>query len=231
MTVLAQTYLHLAVDPSRRQISETLLYLEYLAALSARDHFRQDVELEFRIEEGSLKGWLTVIGTLGLQLLSNYGSLREGIDFAVKDSREFSEWIIQKIKAEVEMPPSALYRTERRLGLAGRIQRLYPLLEATSVLLEGRSSAEALRQLHQVQEQLERIRTELREAGELEILDKVEVAVPASISGRLPMPSPSPAQPQAPQVILNRDETYTRRGRPDHVLLQFREPPTPPVFR
>ncbi len=230
MTVLAQTYLHLIVAPSERQISETLEYVQYLGAVSAREHFRQDVELELRLEQGSLKGWLTVVGGLYLGL-SNYGSLREGIDYAVKDSRQFSAWIIEKFKSEVQMPPSALYRTERRLGLPGKIQRLYPLLEETSNLIGGRDKVEAQRRLKQVQDQLTSIAAELSDSGETLVLERIEEMIPAPIRDRLPPPQPpTPEHGQTPQAALG-PEGRIRRAGPKEVLLNIDEPPKPPRFR
>ena len=230
MTVLAQTYLHLLVHPSERQISDTLEYLQYLGAISAKEHFRQEVELELRLEQGSLKGWLTVAGGLYLGL-TNYGSLREGIDYAVKDSREFSAWIIEKFKDEVPMPPNALYRTERRLGLPGKIQRLYPLLEETSSLIDGRDQAEAQRRLKQVQDQLTAITDELSDSGENKVLQRIEEIIPAPIRDRLPPPqSPYPSDGQSPQAALG-PRGQIRRAKPNEILLSIDEPPKPPQFR
>jgi hypothetical protein len=231
LTVLAQTYIHLAVDPSERQILDTQTYIQYLGALSASEHFRQEVDLEFRVEQGSLKGWLTVFGGLYVAL-GNYGSLREGIDYAVKDSRDFSAWIIEKFKAEVPMPPKALYRTERRLGVAGRIQRLYPLLEETSDLMSGRNKREAIKNLQQVQDQLRSITADLAASGEDEIAQKIEEMIPAPIRDRLPPPSaPYPGEGHVPQITLRDDEKYARSAKPKEFLLSMNAPPKPPRFR
>lgn len=229
MTVLAQTYLHLIVAPSERQISETLEYVQYLGAVSAREHFRQDVELELRLEQGSLKGWLTVVGGLYLGL-SNYGSLREGIDYAVKDSREFSAWIIEKFKSEVPMPPTTLYRAERRLGLPGKIQRLYPLLEEASNLIGGRDKVEAQRRLKQVQDQLTSIAAELSDSGETQVLERIEGMIPAPIRNRLPPPQP-PTPEHGPTPMALGPEGRIRRASPQEILLNIDEPPKPPRFR
>lgn len=228
MTVLAQTYLHLLVEPTQRQIEETQSYVLFLGALSAKEHFGQEVQLEIRIEHGSLKGWLTVIGGLYIGL-SNYGSLREGIDYAVKDSREFSAWIIEKFKHEVAMPPEALYRTERRLGLPGKIQRLYPLLEETSELIERRDSSEARKRLAQVQEQLTAIASELSESGETDVRKRIEEMIPPPIRSRLPLAPPY--HPDQSSHFLSNEHRYTRRFLPKEILVRIHEPPKPPSFK
>lgn len=231
MAVLAETYLHLTVQPTERQISETQAYLQYLAAVFAIERFGQDVFLDFRVEQGSLKGWLTVAGGLYVGIC-NYGSLREGIDYAVKDARAFSEFIIDHLKSEVPMPQGALYRTERRLGLPGRIQRLYPLLEETSDLVRSRNTVEAQKHLHQVQEQLDRIAADLAESGEDQLLQLLQESIPASIRNRLPGPTPpNPISEGAVPLIAINDKKRTVRERPKEILLRQPKPPKPPQFR
>ena len=229
MILLAQTYLHLIVQPTARQVADTNEYVQYLGAISARDYFRQDVELELRIEPGSLKVWLSVVGSLYLGL-SNYGSLREGIDYAVKDSRAFSALIIEMFKGEVQMPPNALYRTERRLGLPGKIQRLYPLLEETSSLMDNHDNAEAEKRLKQIQEQLTAIADELSNTEDTKLMERIEKMIPAPIRDRLPPPqSPYPGPSESPQVALGQDNRI-RRARPKEILHSLRMPPKPPRF-
>ena len=231
MTVLAQTYIHLAVHPTEQQIAETTKYLQYLAALSAIDHFKQDVVLEFRIEEGSLKGWLTVVGGLYIGL-TNYGSLREGIDYAVKDSRDFSEWIVQKFKDEVVIPEASLYRTERRLGMPGRIQRLYSQIEEVERDLERGDDAAVSNDLQRLQDQIESIKVDLKDSGEDAIIVKIESAIPTDIRSKLPSPPPrTPALAHQRVASAKSEEEYQRRAKPRELLLQLEKPPNPPVFR
>jgi hypothetical protein len=231
LAILAQTYIHLTVEASPQQISRTLEYIQYLGAVSAQDHFQQEVELDVRLEEGSLKGWLTVVGSLYL-ILSNYGSLREGIDYAVKDSKEFSAWVIDQFRSEVPIEPDDLYRTERRLGLPGRIQRLYPMLEGASVLVDRRKTTAALKRLEQVQGRISAVVAELKSADEQSVLTQVENLVPESIRPWTQLPHPLDSDPDQPLKALTLAEpAYTRRTRPKELLLRIDKPPQPPDFR
>ncbi len=230
MIVLAETYLHLAVQPTDRQVSETQAYLEYLAAVSAVERFGQEVALEFRIEQGSLKGWLTVMGAF--TVFNNYGSLRQSVDYAVKDGKAFSEFVISRFKTDVPLPSGALYRAERRLGVPGQIQRLFPMLDEASRSIETKNHREATKQIQKVQEHLQRIEAELSESGESDVIKELGRSLPPAIRERMPKPeAPVPRAPQAPALNATRDERVTRRERPNAVLLRLPEPPSPPRFK
>lgn len=231
MVVLAQTYLHLDVHPSSRQMAETRVYLEYLAARSAVESFGDAVELEFRVEEGSLKGWLQVIGGL-VYVMNNYGSLRQSVDYAVHDAKAFSEYVIEHFKSEVSLPPGGLYRAEKRLGLPGRLQRLYPLLDEATKSIASGEDGDAQKQLEQVQEQLNRIADDLASSGEDQARQQLEREIPQPVRDRLPIRTPEvPQIPKSPRVITDAKRRFLRREKPRELLIKFPTPPKPPSFR
>jgi len=226
---LAQTYLHLKVHASEEGLADARAYFEYIAALSASDHFKREVDLEFRIEDGSLKGWITVFGGLYAGICA-YGSFREGIDYAVKDARAFSEYVIERVANETDMPQHALFRSERRLGLPGRIQRLYPLLDETSDLIKRGYNTPAHQHLDQVQEQIRQIAADLDAPDDKNILDALEASIPVPVRKRLPEPIPTMPIHVA-QVLAIKDENHTTRGKPKDLLRRYPKPPKPPRFR
>lgn len=229
MAKLAQTYLHLKVYASKEQLAQARDYFEYIAALSALEHFRREVDLEFRVEDGSLKGWLTVVGGLYAGVC-NYGSFREGVDYAVKDARAFSEFVIERVKNETEMPKGALYRVERRLGLPGRIQRLYPMLDETTNLIRDGHNTPAKERLKEVEEQIRNIAAELDESEDEKILEALKDSIPEPLRRRLPEPSP-PIPPSVAQVMIPTDKKRQTHGKPKDLLRRHPEPPKPPRFR
>lgn len=231
MILLAQTYLHLDVHPSSRQLAETRAYLEYLAARAALETFGDTVELEFRVEEGSLRVWVEVIGGL-IIVLNNYGSLRQSVDYAIQDAKSFSEYVIKHFESEVALPPGGFYRAERRLGLPGRIQRLYPLLDkATKAIASGEDGA-AQQQLGRVQEQLNRIADDLASSGEDQALQQLESEIPQAVQDRLPIRTPkAPTMPNSPWLITGANRRSERREKPRELLAKLPKPPQPPSFR
>ncbi|MDQ7049024.1 MAG: hypothetical protein Q9M92_05570 [Enterobacterales bacterium] len=81
------------------------------------------------VEEGSVKAWLTVVGTIYAGIAS-YGSFRSGIDYLAEDSKDFSEYVLKTFKSEAKLPKETYYRTERRLCTPGKIQRLYKAIDS-----------------------------------------------------------------------------------------------------
>ena len=224
-----QTYLHLTVHASESQLATARSYFEYVAAVSAAERFQQDVYLDFRIEDGSLKGWLTVLGGI-YAAISAYGSLRSGIDYLVSDARAFSQRIIDEAHDEIGIPQGAFYRSERRLGLPGRIQRLFPLLDETSTSIQEGDDVKALQNLHRVQERIKRIADELEEPEEQKVLQALYETVPDPLRKRLPEPTQSIPTPIHVARQLPSEQRRTRGRRPKDILAGRRIRPTPPRF-
>ena len=205
-----------------------------MAALSALDHFKTEIYLEVMLEEGSLKVWLTVLGSLAAGI-SAYGSLRSGIEYMVSDAKAFSEYIIERVKQEIDLPRGSFYRAERRLGLPGRIQRLYPLLEETAKLIERGNDTSARNRLDHVQDEIQHITSELDEPEDRGILQKLEESIPPPLRKRLPEPvRPSPVPMHVARVLAVTNEERVGRGgggKPKDLLRRHPRPPKPPRFR
>jgi hypothetical protein len=228
---LAQTYLHLKVRTSEPQLADTRAYFEYVGAISAQDHFKRQIELEIRIEEGSLRVWLTVIGSLYAGI-SAYGSFRAGIDYMVQDARKFSEYIIERVKGDIDMPPGALFRSERRLGLPGQIQRLYPQLEETVELIEKGHDIPARQLQDLVRQQIQHIASELDEPEEKKILHALEESLPELVRKRLPLPvRPIPESMHVARVLVFTNDERVSRAKPKDLLQRHPRQPKPPKFR
>ena len=114
MSKIAETYFHLKVNVEKEKLYELKNYLEYVAAISAKEHFGFEVDIEILVEEGSIKGWLKVVGILYAGVAA-YGSFRSGIDYLVKDSAGFSGYVIERLHTDTNLPDESFYRTERRI--------------------------------------------------------------------------------------------------------------------
>jgi hypothetical protein len=77
---------------------------------------------EVRIEDGSTKTWVTV-GAL-ITILNQYGSIREGADYLIKDALEVSRLIIPAISRVLGFPDQVPKYHQRRLGLPGRLREV-----------------------------------------------------------------------------------------------------------
>ena len=120
---IAETYIHIKTVPRSLSASEVNEYLNKYARSWAMDYFGSDVQVEIAVVEGSLKIRILVGGILLFNLVSNYGSFREGIDTIVDDARSFSEFVIEQFVHHEHVDQDEMYRLERRLGVPGKIQR------------------------------------------------------------------------------------------------------------
>lgn len=126
---IAETYIHIKDVPLNLSTEKALRYLKSNAHLWAEETFNKSVVVEIQVEEGSLKAWVFVGGVALFGFVSNYGSFRSGIDHMVSDAKVFSEIVIERFETDQHIPEAAIARTEKRLGVPGKIQRFYRSLD------------------------------------------------------------------------------------------------------
>ncbi|MCO4244614.1 hypothetical protein ACFOW3_23530 [Acidovorax facilis] len=229
MTTLAQTYVHFKTDASPEKLDVARKYFLYVAALSASEHFKNEVLIDLRVEEGSLKGWITVAGALYAGICA-YGSFREGIDYLVKDGKEFSDFVIKRTLSDAAPPAGALVRAERRLGVPGQISRLLPLVEKAEAEFQAGNAVAGREHLAQARVQLDRIEKELLLAGETDALNQLKTNIPSVLLA--PQPGPVPTTPvqtlYVPAVLLDNRRRDQSNLSPQKILSMFDTPPKPP---
>lgn len=128
MSQIAEAYFHLkrirATDVRLQSIGD---FASRIAAEAALGHFSDDSVIEVRISEGSLKGWILVIGILSLEIygkIADYKGFKDSIAEINSDARSFSDTVLRKVLSSDEVRGATIYRTERRTKTPGRIKRL-----------------------------------------------------------------------------------------------------------
>ena len=119
------TYIYIKDVPDGLSKEKVLIYLESNVKVWAESKYKSQLTVQINVEDGSIKVWIAIGAISLLQLVSEYGSIRTGVDYLVKDSRELSEYVITQLKAEDNIPDNAISRTEKRLGVPGKIQRYF----------------------------------------------------------------------------------------------------------
>lgn len=128
MTKLAETYIHLSIEPDSVFKSDAAAFLSEIAKPISIDLFEQNTRIELRFQDGSWKAWLSVAGVIYLAV-GQYGSFRSGIEAIVKDSRQFSNIVVERFIDHKTLNSGEIYRIERRLGVPGKIERLFKRLD------------------------------------------------------------------------------------------------------
>lgn len=123
MLKIAETYIHLKIEPTDIFIEKSKAYLFYRSQSIANEIFHDEINVYVRVESGSYKAWVTVVGAIFIGI-SQYGSFRSGIDHIVNDARTCSEHVISDFINESGVKEERIFRLERRLGIPGKIQRV-----------------------------------------------------------------------------------------------------------
>lgn len=119
--IIAETYIHLKIEADSKFKTSIVKLLESRIKTYGYDYFASNAEYVCIVEDGSLKTWIFVVSSI----IIFYGDLRDGIDHIVNDARSFSEHVINDVKTEPEISNESIFRAERRLGIPGKIQRIY----------------------------------------------------------------------------------------------------------
>jgi hypothetical protein len=128
MTKLSETYIHLKMDATDVFREEVAVYLKELAQDASFKMFNQETLIDIRFEEGSWKTWIAVAGAIYISV-GQYGSFRSGIEYLVKDARRFSNIVIERFVDKEKLSQDIIYRTEKRLGIPGKIHRLFQRID------------------------------------------------------------------------------------------------------
>lgn len=92
--ILSSFYFHIKKDISKSEQEPFRKYLNENIHGVAKVLFRQDVEINIEIEEGSIKVWIKVLGFLCLGI-SHYGAFHAGVDQIIEDSKMIKSVVIE----------------------------------------------------------------------------------------------------------------------------------------
>lgn len=122
--IIAETYIHLKIEADSKFKTSIVKLLESRIKTYGYDYFASNAEYVCIVEDGSLKTWIFVVSSI-INATIFYGNLRTSVDYIVNDGRSFSELVINDVKNEPEISDEIIFRAERRLGIPGKIQRIY----------------------------------------------------------------------------------------------------------
>lgn len=93
MSNLSVTYLRLDLELQRVELEEAETYLRTVAHRYASVVYRQNVEVHIEVQQGSVRVWIAVAGSIYLAI-GQYGSFRAGVDQIIKDSKAVKEYVV-----------------------------------------------------------------------------------------------------------------------------------------
>jgi hypothetical protein len=214
---LAEAYFRLGInvtETDRRLLRE---FLQSRCSEYATGLFRQEPSFDVRIEEGSLRGWVAAAGCIYAAVVS-YGEFRTGLDYIVNDSRVFCERaLVEVCKSGVQN--DKILRAERRLGVPGKIRRIFSEIDALNSYGQDLPKAEYKKRLNKIRDELKKILDQTVDENEAKLIsENIEQAIHAPSPGRLPFPSLPASErvalrPQEPRLISPGQDAVLRSKR------------------
>lgn len=167
MVQLAQTYIHLKpYRVSRKRLNSLGKRAEKIAVKAALDVYGGGVTVDVRLEEGSLRTWVSVAGVLTLSaygVIADYKGFKESIQEMCKDAREYGLDVCGAFTEAAKANKGQVYRVERRLKTPGKLNRVLKKIEQLDKAAESMGTDKLQAQLKDVQDELQTISSELTE--------------------------------------------------------------------
>ncbi len=131
---ISQTYIKIKVQPNTLLLNNLKKHFLYQGKIYSKEYLKREFfkgKFYFKVEfvDGSLIGKLKLFGNLSIVAISAYGGLRSGIDYIVNDSKSFSNHVIESLKTNDIVDPQLIERVEKRLGIPGKIKRLFTTID------------------------------------------------------------------------------------------------------
>ncbi|MDA0999129.1 MAG: hypothetical protein O2807_01260 [bacterium] len=161
MAKIAETYIHLDLDATEVPSGQIKEFLSEVATATAKEIFFQNVSIEIEQEEGSWKVRVFVVGAIIFTFVVNYGSFRSGVDYIIRDARAFSEIVIDRFVQERPIESEAILRTERRLGLPGKMHRLFRQIDRIKAHANSYNDEHLSQEVAQIKKEIDTIAVQL----------------------------------------------------------------------
>lgn len=96
MALIAGIKFHFDLDFNELDLEETERYLKGVVSKFSDPAYRQDTDVYVRLEDGSLKVRLAIVGAIYIAI-GQYGSFRSGVDYLIKDAKAVKELVQSEI--------------------------------------------------------------------------------------------------------------------------------------
>lgn len=140
--ILSQSYVHVepewlnSVSDSEKNKLLTEIYSKVSSFSEERIRFflDDDVHIEIKFEDGSIRAWVTTYGPVLLLIgttITNYSSFRESIKYVVSDSQRVADIVnAEVIFQSKSRSKEEVLRIESRKGVIGSIDRINNKIDA-----------------------------------------------------------------------------------------------------
>ncbi|PWL32124.1 hypothetical protein [uncultured Roseivirga sp.] len=199
---IGQAYIRLDIKTNnefKNAFEQFLLFKgkQYSKQFYNKELIQEGLYFSVELEEGSLKSRLKIFGKIAIGSLIAYGGIRTGIDYIIKDAQTITEHIARDLSIEPHIGKNRIGRVERRLGVPGKIKRLYKDIDKLRLNGNNLSANEQRQVLNRIHRNLEDLVLEL-DLPEITLIEQYLV------QNQIPLPEREILRPQ--QYAIREEE-------------------------
>lgn len=191
---VAEAYIHLKrIDIPRIQLQRLGDETSVLAAHAAAKLFPLDSIIDVRLEEGSVRSWVSVLSALTIySAIADYKGFKDSVAEMVRDAKQFGTVINEAIINNKAVSGSIVYRTERRTKTPGKIKRIIQKREWLDEHKDQLSIADINQQNYEIERLLQSVLADVEPSERVrlrKLLGEDAPYVPPMESRRVALPS------------------------------------------
>lgn len=184
---ICQAYIRLDLQADQDFKEAFEKFLLYRGKVYAKEFYKKDYLIDgfyfsVELEDGSLKSRLKIFGKVAIGSLIAYGGIRTGIDYVIKDSQAVTEHIAQDISNNPNLG-QRIQRVERRLGVPGKIKRMYNDIDKLNRNRKNLTVIEQQELINKIQNNFEELIIELDQ-------QEIQTIGQDLIQFQIPLPNP-----------------------------------------
>lgn len=162
---IGQAYIRFDINANedfKKEFEKYLLNLgkKFSTELYHREFLEGNIHFLVEFEDGSLKSRLKIFGKLAIGALVMYGGVRTGVDYIIRDSQAITEHVAITLSNDPNVG-NQIRRVERRLGIPGKIKRLYNDINKLQNDRDNLTEIEQTRLVEKIQNNFESLLDEL----------------------------------------------------------------------
>jgi hypothetical protein len=139
--IIAEPYARYAPTLAESELAGAAERLFLVAERTAQDHYgarylQFGLAITVRIEVGSTRVWITVVAASVFNVFINYGSVRQSLDYLIKDAQTMAGLLLPHVPESLGIAPQQPELHQRRLGLPGKLRTLFARVESGELSAE-----------------------------------------------------------------------------------------------
>lgn len=207
---ISETYIKLNIEYDSDKKEKIVRTLRSTTEKIVSDYkYNDGLVLVIELEKGSLKVKIAVYGTIIIQLIAEYETIRQGLTQVCNDVKWISERVIENARANSYEIDRNIIRTEKRTGLIGRLKRTIDKIENLQRSLTDQSNRQTLIGLNSLKQDLSNIIELLSEQERQAILNSLN----DDVKNNLPRPEEKGMQHIYNLYALKPEETTVESER------------------